>query len=110
MFKNSGNVDNFMELLKLQQRKLLKISVFSLQHLLEYQIFCDALFVCNFKISFSICFLSTSNKLKLSLCFYLFRIAIMFGWFPYLRIAFKVASLVLPKARHLRYQGSVPCW
>ena len=56
---------------------------------------CDALFTSSFKISFSICFWSTSIKLKLPLSLHLLRIAIMLGWFLYFKIAFKVASLVL---------------
>ena len=85
-----------MELLKLLQRKLLKISVFSFKT-----------FTSRFKISFSICFWSTSIKLKLPLSLHLLWIAIILGWFLYFKFAFKV------KVRRLnifRYQGSVLYW
>ena len=92
----SRNFDSFMELLKLVQRKLLKISVFSVTNFIGISQLCDALFTSSFKIlSFSICFWSTSIKLKLSISLHLFWIAIMLEWFLYFKVAFKVASLVL---------------
>ena len=92
----SRNLDSFMELLKLVQRKLLKISVFSVTNFIGISQLCDALFTSSFKIfSFSICFWSTSIKLKLSISLHLFWIAIMLEWFLYFKVAFKVASLVL---------------
>ena len=52
----SRNDDNFMELLKLLQRKLLKISMFSFKAFIEISEPCDALILTSFKISLSICF------------------------------------------------------
>ena len=91
----SDDVNDFMELLKLLQRKLLKILVFSFKTFIEISELCDALFTRSFKISFSIFFWSTLAKLKLSLSFHLLWIAIMLGWFLYFKTTFKVASLVL---------------
>ena len=84
-----------MELLKLLQRKLLKISRFSFKTFIGISELCDALFTSSFKMSFSICFWSTSIKLKLPLSLHLLRIAIMLGWFLHFKIAFEVASVVL---------------
>ena len=68
----SGNIGNFMELLKLLQRKLLKISVFSFTKFIRKLVLCDALFTCSFKIYFSVCFWPTSTKLKQFLFLHLF--------------------------------------
>ena len=95
MFKNFRKCRQFWQLLKLLQRKLLKISLFSFKTCVGISELCDALFTSSFKISFSICFWSTSIKFKSPLSLHLFPIAIMLGWFLYFKIAFKIASLVL---------------
>ena len=48
----SGNVDNFMELLKILQRKLLKILLFSFKTFIGTSELCYALLTSSFKISF----------------------------------------------------------
>ena len=93
-----GNIYMFrnFKLLKLLQSKLLKILVLFLQLLLGYRSFVMRYLYLALK-SFSICFWSNSIKLKLSLSVHLPLLAIMLWWFLCFRIAFKVASLVLPK-------------
>ena len=49
--KISGNVGNIMELLKLLQKKLLKISLFYFTTFTRLSKLCDALFTSSFKIS-----------------------------------------------------------
>ena len=96
-----GNIYMFrnFKLLKLLQSKLLKMLVLFLQLLLGYRSFVMRYLYLALK-SFSICFWSNSIKLKLSLSVHLLWLAIMLGWLLYFRIAFKVASLVLPKVCH----------
>ena len=93
-----GNIYMFrnFKLLKLLQSKLLKMLVLFLQLLLRYRSFVMRYLYLALK-SFSICFWSNSIKLKLSLSVHLPWLAIMLWWFLCFRIAFKVASLVLPK-------------
>ena len=49
----SGNVDNFIELLKLLQRKLLEMSVFSFKPFNGISELCDALFTSSFQFAFN---------------------------------------------------------
>ena len=48
----SGNVDNFIELLKLLQRKLLEMSVFSFKPFNGISELCDTLFTFSFQFAF----------------------------------------------------------
>ena len=111
MFKNFRKCRKFYGMSKLLQRKLLKISIFSFKTLLGYQTFLMPYLHLALKSFFqfvsetylhlalkffsSICFWSTSIKLKPFLSLYLLWIVIIFGWFLYFKIAFKAASLVL---------------
>ena len=88
----SGNFDIFIELLKLVQRKSLKVSTFSFKSFTGISGFWDALFAPSFKIFFSISFLSTPAKLQLPLFLHLFQIATMLGCLLYFKIAFKARS------------------
>ena len=91
MFKNFRKCRQFYEIVEAITEKITKnIGVFfyNFYWISEHS---DALFTSSLKISFSICFWSTKIKLKLSLSLHLFWIAIMFRWFLYFKIAFKVA-------------------
>ena len=86
----SGNIDNFIELLKILQIKLPKKSLVSFKTFIGISELCDTVFTSSFKISFSICFASPSIKLKLHLSLHLLWMATMLGWY-----VFKDVSLVL---------------
>ena len=77
----SGNYNSFMELLKVLQKKLLKILVFPYTTFLGISELCDALFTSSFKIYFWICFRSNAIKLKLSWSLHLFWIVVKLAWF-----------------------------